>query len=810
MYVSTRWLARHVDLDGIDAMQLASDLTLSTAEVEGVERFAPQLSDVVVGHVVDCSRHPEADKLSLCQVDVGRAGDGTPLSIVCGAPNIATGQKVAVATVGTVLPGDFKIKKSKIRGAESRGMICSVRELDIGDEHDGIWVLADDAATGESVATALGLEDWVIEIDNKSLTHRPDLWGHRGIAGEIAAIYKRELRSLDCSLPATSDGTPFPVHVESPACSRYLGLLIEGARAEPSPDWLRWLLLAVGQRPIDVIVDLSNFVMLDLGQPNHTFDASRLSEDGIRVRMARAKESITTLDGEQRELGTSDLLICSGDDPVALAGIMGGEESKVGEDTSRLLLEVATFDAATTRRTSTRLGLRTDSSSRFEKGLDPTLPMAAAGHFARLLQALQPEVSLPAPISDAGEWQDPAHALVLRPERVRKALGADIPDDAIADILTRLRFTVTSNSDGTQQVSVPSARATKDITIEQDLIEEVGRIHRYGSIPEQNMQATVAPPRVDVRRELVRRIQDRLSGSARFHEVLSYSFISDAILERLGESNEPHVAVRNPMAQDEARVRRSVLPSLLDRLEANRRHAADVRLFEIGKGYRPQRGDEPQEVHQLALAWSSAPEAVRERFDSARFPQLFGVITDLLASLGVSTPAWRPAEPGEAPAWAHPGHCLVAHLDRHDVPLAVVANIEPGLARAVGLADELTSDTAVAEVSIDELLTTDRHTRPYRPIPRYPDVKLDVAVDLSEETRAAALVAVIEKAGKGQVAGCELFDIYRGENVANGRKSLAYHVLLRSQTKTLSDKDQAKFLTRLEKGLEALDARLRR
>ena len=236
MQVSYRWLARHVDLSGIPVEELAENLTLSTAEVEGIEPFAPQLSSVVVGHVTKRDPHPNADKLSACEVDVG---DDSPLQIVCGAPNVDAGQKVAVATVGTLLPGDFKIKKSKIRGVESRGMICSVRELELGDEHDGIWVLPDDAETGKPVAEALGIEDWSIEIDNKSLTHRPDLWGHRGIATEVAAIYRRELLPLDCTLPEMGDQDPFPVAIESDACSRYLGLLVEGARAEPSPDWLR-------------------------------------------------------------------------------------------------------------------------------------------------------------------------------------------------------------------------------------------------------------------------------------------------------------------------------------------------------------------------------------------------------------------------------------------------------------------------------------------------------------------------------------------------------------------------------------------
>ena len=456
MFVSMKWLARHVDLEGITPQELADNLTLSTCEVEGLEPFAPHLSKVTVGHVLEREQHPDADKLGVCKVDVG-AGD--PLQIVCGAPNVGPGQRVAVATVGTVLPGDFKIKKSKIRGVESVGMICSVRELDLGDEHDGIWELPDvdgaPAPIGAPLAEALDLTDWVIEIDNKSLTHRPDLWGHRGIAREVAAIFERDLKPLDLTLPEIGGGAPFPVAVEDAACSRYLGLAIDGAENGMAPDWMRSLLLAVGQRPIDLLVDLSNFVMLDLGQPNHAFDRGALAAGGIVVRKAAAGESITTLDGEDRSLEESDLLITSGGEAVALAGIMGGEGSKVQAGTGQLLLECATFDATTVRRTSSRLALRTDSSARFEKTLDPTLPEKAAAHFARLLHDLQPGVTFPLALSDVGEWSDPATSIHVRGDVVRRDLGVDLDDAGIEDILTRLELTPTAASGASTWRSPP-------------------------------------------------------------------------------------------------------------------------------------------------------------------------------------------------------------------------------------------------------------------------------------------------------------------------------------------------------------------
>ncbi|HTF91111.1 MAG TPA: phenylalanine--tRNA ligase subunit beta, partial [Planctomycetota bacterium] len=557
MHISYRWLSRHVDLAGVTPQQLAVDLTLSTAEVEGLERFAPCLGDVVVGFVKTRVPHPGSDHLNLCTVDVGQA---EVLQIVCGAANVDAGQKVAVATAGTELPGGIKLKRTKIRGVESNGMICSERELGLGEEHSGIWVLPADATVGKSVAQALSLEDWVIEIDNKSVTHRPDLWGHRGFARELAAIYRRPMIPLDTSLPrAVSGGTAFPVRIESPACSRFVALSIEGASNARSPDWLRFLLLAVGQRPIDLFVDLSNFVMLDLGQPNHLFDRRRLSSEGIVVRDARPGETVVTLDGTSRALETSDLLITSGGAAVGLAGIMGGDATKVSADTTSLILEAASFQASVIRKTSARLGLRSDASARFEKNLSPTLAIEAAGHLVRTLESIQPNAHLAAPATDVGDWRDPARSVKLRPARVRAVLGAPISDETIRDILVRLGLE-TQTSGETWNVLIPSQRATKDLSIESDLIEEVGRIHRYGSIAEKPLAGELTPVARDPRQVLVRRIEDRLAGGAAFHQTISYSFVADELLEKLGLISLAHVRVINPVADGISRIRRSVAP----------------------------------------------------------------------------------------------------------------------------------------------------------------------------------------------------------------------------------------------------------
>jgi phenylalanyl-tRNA synthetase beta chain len=812
MFVSMKWLGRHVDLAGISPEDLARELTMRTAEVEGWEPFAPHLSAITVGEVVEQEAHSGADRLSVCSVDVG--GDA-PLTIVCGAPNVRAGLKVAVATVGTLLPGDFKIKKAKIRGVASSGMICSFKELELGEDHDSIWELPQDAPVGRPLAEALDLADWVLEIDNKSLSHRPDLWGHRGLAREVAAIFGRELLPLDTSLPETGGGRAPAVTIEANACPRYLALAIDGVRVEPSPLWLRCLLAAAGQRPLDLLVDLSNFVMLDLGQPNHLFDRARVAE-GILVRMATAGEEMVTLDGQKHRLGEDDLLICSGGRPVALAGVMGGEDSKVGAETTELLLEVANFHGTTVRRTATRTGLRSESSARFEKSLDPNQVPAAAGHLFRTLRSIQPDVTLPAPASDAGDWTDPATIVALDPQQVRERLGVDLADEAIGDFLGSLGFGVPGGQgggDSTWDVSIPSWRATKDISIPEDLIEEVGRLYGYDRIPPRRLEGEITPPAHDDRRTLIESIQDRLAGGARFHEVLGYSFLQEELCQRLGIAQEPHVRLVNPVAEGEDRVRRSVIPSLLERLELNRRQREDVAIFEVGKGYLPENpGDrnQPQEIHETGLVLAAPHPGKKARFDAGAWSTLAGVLEDLLQHLGHGTCRFvRPADDQPLPAWAHPGRSAACVLADGTV-VGLLSELEPGLHRPLGLVEEMTSDVACATLSLDALLAAKKATTGLRPIPRFPETKVDVALAVPASLPATDVAALIEKAGKGLVAELELFDLYRGGSLEKGMKSLAWHLRLGSADRTLDEGDVSRFLRRLERAAEAIGACLRR
>lgn len=808
MHISYRWLARHLDLSGHDPASIARDLTLHVAEVEGFHRFAPALDVVVVGQVLSREPHPDADRLSLCQVDLG---DGPPRAIVCGAANVAAGQTVAVAPVGALLPGDIEIRRAKIRGQVSEGMICSERELGVSDEQAGIWELPAGLGPGQTLTEALGGADWVFEIENKAITHRPDLWAHRGLAAELAALWGRPLLPMETRLPATGEGPDFAVRIATPHCPRYLALPIDGVRAERSPEWLRLLLLATGQRPIDQLVDVSNFVMLDLGQPNHLFDRDRVA-GGIEVREARQGETMRTLDGESRSLQPGDVLICSDDQPVALGGVMGGEGSKVAADTRRLLLEVANFDAAAIRATAARLGLRTDASARFEKALDPGLPLDAAGHLVRLLSELQPGLTLPAAPTDIGTWRDPAMSLAFRPERARALLGIPLTDRDIARYLERLGFGIEGEG-ATWQVRVPSWRATGDVSIEEDLIEEVGRLHGYENIAEQPIRADLSPALPDRRRAVVRAAQDSLSGGPAFNEALTYSFIAEPVVRAIGAESEPYTEVVNAIAAGLDRIRRDIVPSLLGLVEPNLRHAEELRLFEIGKGSRVEDKDDwgkPAEVHQIGLVWSRPAAGTGAAFDDTVQLRLKGVVEQLLSAIDAPPPTWRPAAAASRPSWAHPGRSALAMADgpAGEVPLAFLGDIDPLVARRLGWAEG--RETAAASIDIDVIVGLPIHRRVFKDLPRYPGVKIDVALAVDSTLPASELEAAVRRAGGDQVAKVELFDLYGGAQLGQGRKSLAYHVLLQSDSRTLSDADGQRFLAALEQEAARLGAELRR
>ncbi len=801
MKISRRWLQRHVDLTGIDSKQILADLTMSTAEIEGLIRFGAGLEPFVIGHVRKRDKHPDADKLSVCEVDLGKAGG--VVQIVCGAPNVAAGQRIVVIRPGDTLPesggkGALKIKVGKIRGVESHGMICSESELGLSQEHDGILVLPPETPIGERLVDVVAVQDDVFEIDNKSINHRPDLWGHYGFARELAAIYGRPLRPMLADLPMPASGKKIDIAIDDKlGCPRYCGLVIDGVVTGPSPNELRWQLAAVGQRAINLPVDLTNSVMLDLGQPMHAFDARHVGNGPIRVRKARANESLTTLDGQVRKLNDQDLLVCAGDKPEALAGIMGGAGTMVEAGTTTLFLESANFHGSTIRRTSMRLGLRTDASARFEKAQDPANAELAVHHFLRLLQQHCPTAKAAGPMVDPAGFRYVGKTITLRRARLLLKLGVRLDDEKVAAILTSLQFGVTVTATGFD-CTPPSFRATKDIAIEDDLIEEVGRMFRYDNIPERPLHGTVAPPPRNEELFLARRLLEISCLELGCSEIYNYSFVPDAVLTAAGSIEHAYVQVANPVAPEITRIRRHVLPSLLSAVPQNLRTQASVRLCEHGKGYHAEMRDDhklPHEVRELAFVF-----AVREG------PHPFGILREAIAGLlqRVGYPAvmgrvWH----GKDQPWVHPTRAVA--IDRDGSPCGYVAHLHPGIARAM----DLPVTTAIACLDVRALFANGRKIARHTPQPTFPMLPVDVALLVDEATQVAAVVEFLRTTGRKLVKDVQLFEAYRGGKLPAGKKSLNFTVTLGADDRTLTDEDETKFLGKVRDNANQIGAELR-
>jgi len=806
MKVSLGWVGDFVDLDGVAPEEVAELLSLHTAEVEGMERYGEALADVRIGLVVECSRHPDADRLSLTRVEFG---GGETVPVVCGAPNVRQGLKVAFAPVGATLPGGLKIKKAKLRGQLSCGMICSSRELDLGDDHRGILELPEDAPVGASLVEWLGLADVVLELDNKSLTHRPDLWGHYGFARELAAILGRELRPLPVLEDWPGPPAAVPVTLEDPdGCPMYLALQVElAAPPRPSAGRIRQRLLAVGQRPLNDVVDLTNYVLHELGQPTHAFDLARLSEPAILVRSARGGETLTTLDGVERRLDPRDLLIWDGARAVALAGVMGGEATEVQEDTTAILLESAVFQPARIRRTSARHGLRTDASARFEKSLDPALAELALRRFALLLQELRPEARLAGAPARAGHAEAPRLELSLDPTRTARLLGVELAAAEMAGILDRLGFAVSPGEGGRFQVQVPSWRATRDVTTEVDLVEEVGRLAGYHRIRPAPMVAPVVPAPDDPLRLLARRLADRLALAHGGYESEGYSFLDRRWAERLHLPLEAFVRLHNPVQDRVDLVRRDPVPSLLEQAARNLREREAALLFEVGRGYEPRAGDLPRERHWLAaVAWQPAggpaggPESLAGRCRSL-FEDLCRACAVPLRELRSRTlEGDRLAAP-----WGHPARLLEWYAGEEF--LGCSGPVDPRLLpeldlERVEVGAVLLDLAALARVAEGQVPA-------FRPPGRFPAIKVDVALDLPEEVPYAAVREALEQAGGRLLESLELFDLYTGGCLGAGRRSLAFHALLRAPDRTLEEKDERRFLERAARAAAELGGRLR-
>ncbi|MEN8139747.1 MAG: phenylalanine--tRNA ligase subunit beta [Thermodesulfobacteriota bacterium] len=786
MKFTIEWLRQYVDFD-FTPQELADRLTMAGLEVDAVEEMALDLAAVKVAEIIATHPHPNADKLVLCDVKVG----ADEVRVVCGAPNARAGLLTAIALPGCRLPGGFKIKKSKIRGEASFGMLCSAKELNISEESAGILELNDlsGVESGQDLRAALGLNDILIEVD---LTpNRPDCASVIGTAREVAAMAGTSLKSpvKGEELPELTGSSAFRVEVAAPdLCPRYVARRMTNVTVAPSPWWLQKRLLSVGLRPINNVVDATNFVMLEYGQPLHAFDFAKLGDQKIVVRTAEANEKITTLDGQERELAADMLLICDGQGPVAVAGVMGGGNSEVDSETTELLLESACFAPVSVRRTSRNLNLSTDASYRFERGVDPQLAPLA---MARLVDLLT-EISggrVDDDGIDALAAEITPRELKLRVKRTNDLLGTSFTTADISAFLTSIEMVVKEIDDDTLLVTVPTFRV--DIEREVDLVEEVARMHGYNEVGTTLPVVPMSFAEQDPARALRQEVKSHLLGQGCF-EAINYSFTTPEHDDLLGlaedDPNRQYVTLLNPLTEEQSVMRRSLLPGLLENVRRNVNFQANaVRLFEIGKSFAPQgAGVQPHEENHLCVVisgrrFASAPD-LHFGQESVDFYDIKGVALSLLADLRCDQVALRPG--GDLPVYVDPGQALELVVEQGEEVVGCLAKVSASCLRGFAIKQ----DVYFLDLNFDRLVSLAKGAKQFKSLPKFPAVQRDIAILVPEATPAGELVNTLAVAKEKLLEQVSLFDVYQGKNIDEGFKSVAISVTYRSTEKTLDDK----------------------
>ncbi|MFE8149653.1 phenylalanine--tRNA ligase subunit beta [Brenneria goodwinii] len=775
MKFSELWLREWVN-PAIDSEALSEQITMAGLEVDGVEPVAGAFHGVVVGEVVECGQHPNADKLRVTKVNVG--GDRL-LDIVCGAPNCRQGLKVAVATIGAVLPGDFKIKAAKLRGEPSEGMLCSFSELSISDDHDGIIELPLDAPVGTDIRDYLRLDDNAIDI---SVTpNRADCLGIIGVARDVAALNQLALTEPEIAPVDVTIQDTFPIQVDAPqACPRYLGRVVKGINVNAAtPMWMREKLRRCGIRSIDPVVDVTNYVLLELGQPMHAFDLDRL-DGGIVVRMAREDEALTLLDGNEVKLQADTLVIADKQKALAMGGIFGGEHSGVNENTRNVLLECAYFNPLSITGRARRHGLHTDASHRYERGVDPQMQLKAMERATRLLIDICGGQAGPV-VNVTSEADLPVRATItLRREKLDRLIGHHIADEQVSDILQRLGCQVTKTDAGWQAVA-PSWRF--DMEIEEDLVEEVARLYGYNNIPNV---ATQAPLKMTAHREAdlpLKRVKTLLVDHG-YQEAITYSFV-DPKIQALIHPGEEALILPSPISAEMSAMRLSLWSGLLSAVVYNQnRQQNRLRLFESGLRFVPDSSANLGIRQDLMLAGVITGNRYEEHWDLSRqavdFYDLKGDLEAVLALTGKLSEIEFRAESNPA---LHPGQSAAIYLCGERI--GFIGVIHPELERKL----DLNGRTVVFELLWDKV--ADRVLPDASNISRFPANRRDIAIVVAENVPAGDVLAECKKVGANQLVGVNLFDVYRGKGVADGYKSLAVSLILQDSSRTLAEEEIA-------------------
>ncbi|MBW0281456.1 phenylalanine--tRNA ligase subunit beta [Shewanella xiamenensis] len=775
MKFSESWLREWVN-PAVSREALSHQITMAGLEVDGVDAVAAEFNGVVVGEVVECGQHPDADKLRVTKVSVG---SGELIDIVCGAPNCRQGLKVAVAMVGAVLPGDFKIKKAKLRGMPSEGMLCSYSELGIDIDSDGIIELPLDAPLGTDLREYLQLDDAVIEVDLTA--NRADCLGMVGLAREVGVLNRQAVTEPQWQTVTPTIDAKVAINVkETAACPRYLGRVVKNVNVKAAtPLWMQEKLRRSGIRSIDPIVDITNFVLVEFGQPMHAFDLAKLTGD-IQVRLGNREEKITLLDGSEVTIPNDTLVIADDARPLALAGVFGGEYSGVSDTTQDILLECAFFAPLAIMGKSRRLGLHTDSSHRFERGVDPEMQHKVMDRATRLvLDICGGEAGPVVEAKSDADLPKPAQIL-LRRSKLDKILGHHVPDSDVVEILERLGFGVVAG-EGSWQVTTATYRF--DMAIEEDLIEEVARIYGYNNIPNV---APVASLRMSDHKETdlsLKRVRSLLVARG-FQEAVTYSFV-DPKLQNLVHPGEQAMVLPNPISSEMSAMRLSMFTGLLTAVGYNQsRQQGRVRLFETGLRFVPDIHAESGVRQQAMLGCVITGLQNDEHWSmESKTVDFFDLKGDLEAIIGLTVSASEFSFRVATHSALHPGQC--AEILRNDRVIGHIGAIHPSLEKPFGL----NGKTIVFELELDALLHTSLPLA--QAVSKFPANRRDIAVVVDESVSAGDVMKLIRKVGENQLVGINLFDVYLGKGVEPGKKSLAIALTLQDTTRTLEEKEIA-------------------
>lgn len=784
MFVSMNWIKDFVDLEGQDLEKLIHRFTLSTAEVEGIEYKGKDIQNVVVGEILSCEDHPDSDHLHLLKVDGGDA----VYDVVCGAPNARAGIKTAFCKVGGRV-GEIKIKPAKLRGQVSNGMCCSAKELGISEEHAGIMELDSSLANGTDLKEIFPIEDIIFEVDNKSLTNRPDLWGHYGMAREFAALTGQQVKPLEIMENPYTGDAKVAVELRNKLAYRYTSVRIENVTKKVSPMQMQIRLYYCGTRAINLLADLTNYIMLELGQPTHAFDGNKIGK--IVVDTPKEDIRFTTLDGVERDITSDTLMIYDNETPVAIAGIMGGLDSEIVEDTSSVVLESANFDAVSIRKSAARLAHRTDASARYEKTLDPEMTMLAVKRFIKLVKEIDPACECASQITDIYQYHYPAIEISFDKAFVDRYTGIDISCERIKTTLEQLGFATTQEGENFV-TKVPSFRGTKDVSMKADIIEEITRIYGYDNFEIKTTLSPLLPAKTSQRRKEENQIKDLLVKTYAMNEVHTRVWCDPEALKNLGLAPEENVRILGN-AEDNGILRTSMLQSFLPVIYSNRNYKPSFGIFEIGRTILGEREDGTADEHRmLGIAMYSKEVAEKELY--IRAVQL---INTIVSQLKHKKTEYVKIETEHV--WQHPKNTSAITVDGRRI--GVLSTLHPKTLSKIAK----NAVVVCAEIDMDELLAVTFRNLDFAEPSRFPSVEYDLSLLMPEGVRFDQISASWKELKIKELREVSVIDIYD----AQGIKSITVRFSFGLDDRTLTGEEVQSHIDRILANLETIGVKMK-